>query len=212
MDIIQLIKNTDSNLLVFLLTSLIAFISWIIKGAIEKPINESKMTFEKTFNLRIEILTEIKNRLSLILYFENDKKENIKIKEQIQDLLLRDGKSAYLSKEVLDNIMIISINEENKTDLIKNTITKIDEELYKIISKIEDEINFYRKFSNYNPIKKVIGIILLALQNIIIILFISIIIFFLITIFIESNIIGRLFVIIISLILLFISNWYLSKK
>ena len=69
MDFLKTLKLADSNLLVFLLTSIIAFLTWIIKGSIEKPINDSKLTFEKTFNIRVEIMTEIKNRLSLILYW-----------------------------------------------------------------------------------------------------------------------------------------------
>jgi hypothetical protein len=106
MDEIEVLKDVDSNLLVFLLTSLIAFVAWIIKGAIEKPINDSKITFEKTFNIRIEILTEVKNRLSLILYFKNDDETKV-YKEQIQDLLLKDGKSAYLSKIIFGQLFKI---------------------------------------------------------------------------------------------------------
>lgn len=211
MDFIDTIKNADSNLLVFLLTSLIAFISWIIKGSIEKPINDSKTTFEKTYSIRIEIMTEIKNRLSLILYF-NEGSENKKFKEEIQELLLKDGKSAYLSKKVLDNTLRLSIEEDNNNILINETIDLIDTELYLIISKLEDEVTFYRKFSNFNPLKKVIGIILISLQNIISILLISLIVYFLISFFINSMIIGKILMIIISIGLLIIANWYLSKK
>ncbi|WHF52235.1 hypothetical protein QGN23_02910 [Chryseobacterium gotjawalense] len=211
MDIIQSIKNADSNLIVFLLTSLIAFISWIIKASIEKPITESKATFENTYNTRIEILTEIKNRLTLILYF-NSGDDNLKFKEQIQGLLLKDGKSAYLSKEILDNTIRISIDETNNKDLISDTISKIDIELYKLISKIEDEINFYRKFSNYNPLRKLLGIVFLALQNIITILLIALIIFILINFYIQSETCGKIFIIGISILLLWTSNWYLSTK
>jgi len=211
MDIIKSLENIDKSLLIFILTSLLAFISWLIKGIIEKPINEAKITFEKTYTTRIEILTEIKNRLSLILYF-NSGEDNLKFKEQIQDLLLKDGKSAYLSKEVLDNTLRISIDEMNNEVLIKETISKIDSELFLIISKIEDEISFYRKFSNYNPLKKVVGIILLALQNIIIILIISLVVFSLIYFFIQSEYCGKALVISISFILIVFSNWYLAKK
>ena len=157
-------------------------------------------------------MTEIKNRLSLILYFEKDRKENKKIKEQIQELLLRDGKSAYLSKEVLDNTLKISIDEQDEIELIKTTITKINEELYKIISKIEDEISFYRKFSNFNPLRKIIGIVLLALQNIIMFLLVGLIVFYLVFFFIQSEMCGKILIVAISIILLYLSNWYLSKK
>ncbi len=194
MDLAQSIKNIDSNLLVFLLTSLIAFISWVVKGAIEKPINESKSTFEKVFNNRIEILTEIKNRLCLILYFENNQEESEKFKKEIQKLLLQDGRSAYLSKETLDNSLRISIDEENDKELIKKTINKINIELYKIISKVEDEIHFYRKFSNYNPIKRSIGIVSLVFQNIAIILLIGMVAFFSIKIFVQNGVLIKLLV------------------
>lgn len=211
MDFIELLKLADSDLLVFLLTSLIAFITWIIKGSIEKPISSSKATFEKTFNIRIEIMTEIKNRLSLILYFKNGV-ENLKFKEEVQELLLKDGKSAYLSKKILDNTLRLSIEEGNNHALIKETIDLIDRELYLTISKIEDEISFYRKFSNFNPLKKVIGIVLLALQNIITIMIIGLITYFLISTFINNVLCIKILICLISIGLLLFANWFLSKK
>ena len=135
MDIVKYLKEIDKSILIFIFTSLFAFISWLIKGIIEKPINEAKITFEKTYTIRIEILTEIKNRLSLILYF-NTGEDNLEYKKQIQDLLLKDGKTAYLSKEILDNTLRISIDETNNESLISNTISKIDSELFLIISQI----------------------------------------------------------------------------
>jgi hypothetical protein len=211
MDEIEVLKDVDSNLLVFLLTSLIAFVAWIIKGAIEKPINDSKITFEKTFNIRIEILTEVKNRLSLILYFKNDDETKV-YKEQIQDLLLKDGKSAYLSKLILDNCLRLSIDENGNEALVKETISLIDIELFQLISKVEDEITFFRKFSHFNPLSKVIGITLLALQNIITILLIGLIIYFIVSFFISSAICGKILILITSIGIMFFANWYLSKK
>lgn len=211
MDEIEVLKDVDSNLLVFLLTSLIAFVAWIIKGAIEKPINDSKITFEKTFNIRIEILTEVKNRLSLILYFKNDDETKV-YKEQIQDLLLKDGKSAYLSKIILDNCLRLSIDENGNEALVKETISLIDIELFQLISKVEDEITFFRKFSHFNPLSKVIGITLLALQNIITILLIGLIIYIIVSFFISSAICGKILILITSIGIIFFANWYLSKK
>lgn len=211
MDFIETLKSADSNLLVFLLTSSVAFVTWIIKGSIEKPINDSKQTFEKTFNIRIEIMTEIKNRLSLILYFKEGK-DNLKFKEEIQHLLLRDGKSAYLSKKILDNLLRLSIEKVNNEILIKETINLIDTELYLIISKLEDEISFYRKFSNFNPLKKVIGIALLAIQNIITLLLIGLITYFIITTFIYNTIFIKVLITLLSVGMLLFANWYLSKK
>lgn len=211
MDFLETLKTADSNLLVFLLTSLIAFVTWLIKGSIEKPINDSKQTFEKTYNIRIEIMTEIKNRLSLILYFKKGS-DNLKFKEEIQQLLLKDGKSAYLSKEVLDNLLRLSIEETNNESLINKTIKLIDEELYLIISKIEDEVSFYRKFSNFNPFKKLVGIVLLALQNIITMFIIGLVSYFLITTFIYNTICVKISIAILSIGILVFANWYLSKK
>lgn len=211
MDFLETLKLADSNLLVFLLTSIIAFLTWIIKGSIEKPINDSKQTFEKTFNIRVETMTEIKNRLSLILYFKEGD-ENLQFKEEIQQILLKDGKSAYLSKNILDNLIRLSIEKENNKELIETTINLIDSELYLIISKLEDEINFYRKFSNFNPLKKIIGIILLALQNIITILIVGLATYFLIITFINGTICIRILISLLSIGILLFANWYLSKK
>lgn len=211
MDLINLIKQSDINLLLLISSSLIAFLTWIVKGAIEKPINSSKSTFESIYNIRIEFLIEIKNRLSFLLYFERGK-DNKKYKNQIQNLLLKDGKSAYLSKVILNNTLRISIEEQNQTKLIKHTIILIDKELYSTISKIEDEIKFYRKFSNFNPIKRIIGVFLLALQNIITIGLIGIVTYYLITPFFEDSIVKKVMSSILSIVLLALANWYLSKK
>jgi len=211
MDIIQTIKDSNPSLIIFFITSLIAFLTWMIKGIIEKPISDSKLMFEKTYSIRIEILTEIKNRLSLILYFK-DGKENKKFKEQIQELILKDGKTAYLSKEVLDNVILISITDENDNELIKKTIDLINTDLYKIISKIEDEIKFFKKFSNYNPLKKSIGIILISLQNLISFFIIGFILFINIYWLLNGSVGLQILVGIILILLLFISDWWLKKK
>lgn len=205
-------EDVDTNLILFCVTSLIAFLSWVVKGAIEKPINDSKVAFERTYQIRIEILTEIKNRLSLILYFKYDDDETKNFKEQIQNLLLKDGKSAYLNKEVLDNTLKISIIKENDNDLIKKTISLIDSDLFAIISKIEDENNFYIRFSNYKPLKRLIGLLILALQNIIAILIIGAIIYFFIYIFLQSSFSIKIIILILSILFMFFSYSYLSKK
>ena len=69
MDLIQILKDANPNIIIFLLTTLVAFISWLIKGLVEKPLTESKNTFVRYFDKRIEILTEIKTRLNFIAYF-----------------------------------------------------------------------------------------------------------------------------------------------
>ncbi|MDR1414203.1 MAG: hypothetical protein LBI96_00155, partial [Odoribacteraceae bacterium] len=70
MDIIEvLLSKANADVVIFFATTLIAFISWLVKNLVERPISESKETFHKFINKRIEILTEIKIRLNLIAYF-----------------------------------------------------------------------------------------------------------------------------------------------
>lgn len=163
MDIIAIIKESNPNVIIFLLTTFVAFISWLVKSLVEKPLIESKKTFTKYFDKRIEILTEVKTRLNFIAYFpEGD--DNLDYKNQLQAILLTDGKTAYLSKEIYDNVLRIAIDPNTNEKLLIETIKKIDEELYKKISKIHDEINFYKRFSNYSPLRRFVGITFLSLQ------------------------------------------------
>jgi hypothetical protein len=55
---VEYLQKVDPNIAIFVGTTLIAFISWLIKGLIEKPLIESKSTFNKYFEKRIEILRD----------------------------------------------------------------------------------------------------------------------------------------------------------
>lgn len=207
MDLITLYKNADANLVVFLLTSFIAFISWIVKSLIEKPLSDSKGTFSKYFERRIEILTEIKTRLNFIAYFpEGD--DNLEYKNQLQNVLLNNEKAAYLSKEVYDNVLRISIDKKTDEKLLLETIQKIDDELYKKIKKVQEEIHFYRMFSNYNPIRRFIGISYLSIQYLTSLILILAIIFGIIhTLLIDNNYLKIGLILFIGFLLILVDKW-----
>ncbi len=207
MDIEKVITSANPNVVIFLLTTLIAFISWLVKSLVEKPIADSKNTFNKFLEIRIEILTEVKSRLNFIAYFPTGR-DNLDYKNQLQKIILKDGKTGYLSKATFDAILKISIDPKTDEDLLFKTIAKIDEDLYLQISKIQDEISFYRKFSNYNPLRRFLGLTLLSLQYIISLSLVVFVLFILIDVFIDSNNyikIGILFLLGIGLY--FIDKW-----
>lgn len=171
MELKNILINSNPNLVIFLLTSLFAVISWMIKGLIEKPLIESKNTFNRFLEKRVEILTEIKTRLNLIAYFPNGENSD-EFKEQLQGLLLKDGKAGYLNKSTYECVMKISIDPVTDEKLLLDTLKEIDTDLYNQISKIEDEIRFYHKFSHFNPFKRFIGFTLLGFQYALSLLFI----------------------------------------
>lgn len=210
MDIMTIIKEANPNVVIFLLTTFVAFISWLVKSLVEKPLTESKNTFTKYFDKRIEILTEVKTRLNFIAYFpEGD--ENLDYKNQLQTILLTDGKAAYLSKEVYDNVLRISIDPKTDEKLLLDTIKKIDEELYKKISKVQDEINFYRRFSNYSPLKRFVGITLLSLQYVISLTIIVAFLFLITMTFLEGNLYIKIGVILTGILGLYLIDKWLKK-
>ena len=186
MDIETILAKANPDVVIFLLTTLIAFISWLVKSLIEKPITESKNTFNKFLEKRIEILTEVKTRLNFIAYFPQGQ-ENLDYKNQLQSIILKDGKTGYLSKETFDAVIKISITPETDEKLLIETIKKIDYDLYIQISKIQDEISFYRRFSNYNPFRRFIGLALLLLQYVISISLVVSVLYLLVDIFLDAN-------------------------
>lgn len=206
MDLETVLNEANPNLVIFLLTTLIAFVSWLLKSLIENPINESKTTFNKFLDKRIEILTEVKSRLNFIAYFPKGD-DSLNYKNQLQEIILKDGRTGYLNKETFDSILKIAINPETNETLLLETIKKIDEDLYLQISKIQDEISFYRRFSNYNPIKRFVGLTLLTLQYIISFALVIVVLFFLIYLFFEFNLVVK----IILVLFLFISVYLLDK-
>lgn len=210
MDIMTIIKEANPNVIIFLLTTFVAFISWLVKSLVEKPITESKNTFTKYFDKRIEILTEVKTRLNFIAYFpEGD--ENLDYKNQLQSILLTDGKAAYLSKEIYDNVLRIAIDPKTDEKLLLSTIKNIDGELYKKISKVQDEISFYRRFSNYSPLKRFVGITLLSLQYVISLTIIVAFLFLITMTFLEGNLYVKIGVILTGIIGLYLIDKWLKK-
>ena len=210
MDIMTIIKEANPNVVIFLLTTFVAFISWLVKSLVEKPLTESKNTFTKYFDKRIEILTEVKTRLNFIAYFpEGD--ESLEYKNQLQTILLTDGKAAYLSKEVYDNVLRIAIDPKTDEKLLLATIKNIDEELYKKISKVQDEIMFYRSFSNYSPIKRFVGITILSLQYIIALTLVFSALFYVTILFIDSNLYQRFGIFIAGIIGIYLLDKWLKR-
>ncbi|HEV8083711.1 MAG TPA: hypothetical protein VGP55_10935 [Chitinophagaceae bacterium] len=165
MELINLLAKVNPDILIVLFTALFAFLSWIIKGLMEKPLEETKNTFNKFFEQRIEILAKVKARLAFIAYFPSEEHSK-EFKEELQQILLKDGKIGYLDKETFESVLKISIEPKTDEKFLIGTIQQIDADLCKQISKIHDEISFYRKFSNYNPFKRFIGFTILSLQYI----------------------------------------------
>lgn len=210
MDIETIIKEANPDVVIFLLTTIIAFISWLVKSLVEKPLTESKNTFTKFFDKRIEILTEVKTRLNFIAYFpEGD--DSLDYKNQLQTLLLTDGKAAYLSKETYDNVLRISIDLKTDEVLLLETIKGIDDELYKKISKIQEEINFYRRFSNYSPLRRFVGITFLSLQYVISLSIVFGFLLLMTTTFLEGTIFMKIIVILIGILGLYLIDKWLKR-
>jgi len=210
MDLKTLFSIADPNIVVFLLTTLVAFISWLVKGLVEKPIAESKNTFNKFLEKRIEILTEVKSRLNFIAYFPEGE-DSLVYKNQLQEIILKDGKTGYLSKETFNSILKISIDPITDEQLLLDTISEINNDLYAQISKIKDEISFYKRFSNYNPLKRFIGYAILSLQYIFSLTLISSILFLVAFGLIETNYLGRILIVLASIIGLFSIDKWMKK-
>ncbi|MBN2746517.1 MAG: hypothetical protein JXR34_07300 [Bacteroidales bacterium] len=210
MDIKTIIKEANPDIVIFLLTTLIVFISWLVKSLVEKPLTESKNTFTKYFDKRIEILTVVKTRLNFIAYFPEGE-DNLEYKNQLQTILLTDGKAAYLSKEVYDNVLRISIDPKTDEKLLLATIKSIDEELYKKISKVQDEINFYRRFSNYSPLRRFVGITILSLQYVVSLTIVISLLLLMTTAFFNGSIYIKIGVILIGILGLYLIDKWLKR-
>ncbi len=158
------LKTVSPEILAILLASLIGLFSWLTKGLLETPLVQARETFTRYVEKRIEILSEVKVALLFIAYFPREA-ESKEFKEHLQKILLRDGKIGYLDKKMLAAIIRISIDKTDE-NLIKSTLLEIDLDLSRQINKIQEENKFYTKFSSPDPMKKILGHILLAVKNI----------------------------------------------
>jgi hypothetical protein len=210
MDLESLIEKANPNVIIFLLTTLIAFISWLIKSLVENPITESKNTFNKFAERRIEILTEVKTKLNFIAYFPTEE-ESKDYKNQLQQIFLNDGKSGYLNKNTFEAALKISIEPIVDEKLLLKTIKEIDDDLYLTISKIHQEISFYRKFSNYDPFKRFIGYSLLSLQYIFSLSIITLVLTMTVVLFIKTSYWCQFLILVIFIIAVYLINKWFSK-
>lgn len=210
MDIESILKSANPDIVIFLMTTLIAFVSWLVKGLVEKPIAESKYTFNKFLEKRIEILAEVKSRLCFITYFPTGE-DSLNYKNQLQEIILKDGKTAYLSKDTFTSVLRISIDENTNEKLLLETIKEIDRDLYLQISKVNDEISFYRSFSNYSPLKRFIGLTLLSLQYIISLALVITVLFILINTIMYGAIYLKVVVLFISGVGIYLIGKWLKR-
>jgi len=204
--------GANPTIIVFLFTSLFAFLSWIVKGLIEKPISESKNTFNRFVEKRIEILTQVNSHLKFILYFIGDVDECKSHKEKLQDILLRDGKVAYINKEDFESVLKLSIDEETDEAELIRIIASLDTDLYLQISKIEDEIKFYKRFSNYNLLKRFVGLLILSLQYILILTLLLFVLFSFVYFVINNGWLIRSIIILIIIVVIYGLSCWIDKQ
>ena len=160
--IIPDIDFQDEKIIAILLAAFIAFVAWLAKSFVEKPFNDSRETFFSFAEKRIQILSLIKTHLVFISLFPKD----LKTKEKLQEILLKDGSTGFLNKETLNTSIEISINKDVNEKKILSTIADIDAELTLQIGKIQKENLLYIKYASTNPFKKVLGYIFMLIKSI----------------------------------------------
>ena len=160
MDIVTKIQESSPELTTLVFSSIIVFITWLIKTLIEKPIENSRNTFVKYFEKRDQILSELNANLHFIAYFPL----NTEFKENLQKILLDGLKSAYISKEIFDNTTKIAIDETTNEELTLKTIKRIENELEALVSKIRQENEFYYKYTDIRPVNRIFKVLMLFLM------------------------------------------------
>lgn len=145
-------NNIPSSVIGILITALLGLFAWLSKSLVEGPINSSKDTFYKFITSKIEILSEIKSHLAFIAYFP---KEQVSLKEKLQDVLKRDGKTAYIDKDMLASLIHFSITDNSEPNQILKLIESLDKELGLWINKAKEDNQFFIKYYSPSPTKRI---------------------------------------------------------
>lgn len=194
------ISKMDVNLLVILLTALLGMVGWFVKSMIEDPLINSKETFYKILNERIEISTEIKNMLTFISFFPNEKE----YKEKLQAIFISNGKTGYMDQKDLADIIEISVNKETDQKKVTSLISKLNADIKKWIDKAKEENDFFEKYYSPFPVKRNYTLIKLGLISFITIFVIAGTIFFMIYYFIFNGWAIRLSIFFILMVILYL--------
>lgn len=171
----EILENVDIEILVVILSALLAFLAWVFKQIVISPLSEAKETFLRFTEKRIESLGEISNVLLLIAFEPSDEMARKALKE-----LSISSKMAYLDQK--DNDAIIEIVSQENVDEIKLLETKksIQKNLVVLINEIQKYNQFYLNYSAISPWNRVMSYIKLLLQFIISIIIISLVVFIII--------------------------------
>lgn len=199
-----IIENVDVEILVVILSALLAFLAWVFKQIVISPLSEAKETFLRFTEKRIESLSEISNVLLLIAFNPSDEMARKALKE-----LSISSKMAYLDQK--DNNAIIEIVSQknlNETKVL-GTIKNIQNNLVVLINEIRKDNQFYLNYSAISPWDRVMSYIKLLLQFIISIIIISLVIFMIIKLVSWEVIWGS--VISIVILILVVECKYLTK-
>ncbi|MBA4197708.1 MAG: hypothetical protein C0459_09160 [Chitinophaga sp.] len=154
--LIEYIKSLSPSMVSIIgifITIIVGLLAWITKTLIELPITGAKETFYKLMFNKIEILSELKSHLTFIAYFPT---KQIELKEKIQDILLRDGKTAYIDSILFADIIKYSITEQSSTKDTLAIIEKLDNELSLWINKSKEENKYFYKFYSPYPLKRTV--------------------------------------------------------
>lgn len=213
-DFIKIIEETNPNLLVFLLTTLIGLLAWIVKGLIDNPLKASKDTFDKFSQLRIEILSIIRNRMMHIYYLADtiDKEEVSKYKNELQNFLLLEGKNGYISKDIIEEVMRITFTEETNKESALLTINKLNEELGVVVDNVKDELDFFSFFSHKNPWKRIVSMYILIFQYLLFFTLSFIGLFFVFSTIVYGSLIIKVLMFFGVILTLIIANLWLKNK
>lgn len=207
-NIIPDINWQDEKIFTVLLAAFIAFIAWLAKSFVEKPFDNSRETFFNFAEKRIHILSVIKTHLVFISLFPQDEKA----KSKLQEILLKDGSTGFLSKESLNNVIEISISKKVNEKKLLSTIASLDYELALQIEKIKNDYSFYIRYSGNSPYKKILGYVFMMIKSVLWVTSAVFLLFILIKFILNLSIIWITIVIAITLALIWLIEKYFLHK
>lgn len=165
MDMIPKVDLNNDAVVALLLALLIAFITWLAKSFIEKPFENSRETFFRFVEARIQILSVARAHLINISLFPTQPGEKDKLKE----MLLQDRTTGFLSRKMLNDVFEIATEKSVNEKKLFATIASIDKELASQIHAIHRDYSFYLRFAGNSPAKKILGYATVMLKSVLLI-------------------------------------------
>lgn len=163
------LSKLDASIQAVLLTACLAFIGWLVQSFVTGPVERSREAFFSLLNKRVEINAQMRSFLAMIDLFKDNPAECMKLKEELQGVLLSSGSVGYLDQALFSSILEVAVNESTDAKKVHDLIRMINQDMDRLSGRVAEETSFFVKYYHPDPVRRIARLASLIVRSTILI-------------------------------------------